>query len=176
MRAKLLILALIILGSPLTDAASSRENRAGLKYQAALGLGQLELASGYGLKLARFIDEKRLVGLDLKVGVQSEEDSERDQRETSIGVNYKHFLGNSFYLNPKIFYLNWSNPREGFPESNLTTLGAGLVLGNQWQWERFTLGFDWLSLNKNLIFFRKEEIHSGWYLRSFYVYLGVSWN
>lgn len=172
MRIILLLLAL----TTQAFAGNSQENRKSLDYQATMGLGNLELASGYGLSLSKFLDENSLLGVTAKVGIQSDVDDDRDQRETNFDVHFKRFLGNSFYLNPKLYYLNWNDPRENLPERSLTSIGAGVSLGNQWQWERFTVGADWLSISKNLIYFKREEVRASWYITSLYFYLGWSWN
>lgn len=71
---------------------------------------------------------------------------------STVGVHYKHFFGNSFYVKTGIDYRSvkfeyqsaFSTSRESFEG---TSVGAGFVIGNQWQWENFTLGCDWIGIS-----------------------------
>jgi hypothetical protein len=75
----------------------------------------------------------------------------------SLGVHYKKFNGNSFYYHMGIDYrtvnfshsyvdqtLNYDYSFSG----NVTSLG--IAIGNQWQWESFTLGCDWIGLSRSI--------------------------
>lgn len=83
--------------------------------------------------------------------------SEYDIKTNSFGVHYKHFAGNSFYYRGGIDYRNvdYSHTsydiltpsnvysRENFKGNSMT---ATFVIGNQWQWDNFTLGCDWFGI------------------------------
>ncbi|MDG0817129.1 hypothetical protein [Bdellovibrio svalbardensis] len=71
---------------------------------------------------------------------------------STVGLHYKKFFGNSFYAKIGLDYRSvtykykypFTGNQEGFTGESL---GAGLVIGNQWQWENFTLGCDWIGLS-----------------------------
>lgn len=83
--------------------------------------------------------------------------SNYDIKTNSFGVHYKRFVGNSFYYRGGIDYRNvdYSHisydiftpstilSREIFKGSSIT---ATFLIGNQWQWENFTLGCDWFGI------------------------------
>ncbi len=78
-------------------------------------------------------------------------------RTKTGSVLYKRFLGNSFYLRAgpgyreiELQYDNWlSSPyfkSNGFKDVGVSrSLVADVAIGNQWQWENFTLGCDWVG-------------------------------
>lgn len=71
---------------------------------------------------------------------------------TAIGVHYKRFIGNSFYVKMGIDYrsvkYDYTYPFSGYEEHfEGNSIAAGLVIGNQWQWDNFTLGCDWVGVS-----------------------------
>lgn len=69
---------------------------------------------------------------------------------STFGIHYKKFFGNSFYaklgmdsrsVTYKYKYALTVN-QEAFQGDSIA---AGLVIGNQWQWENFNLGCDWIG-------------------------------
>lgn len=67
-----------------------------------------------------------------------------------IGLHYKRFFGNSFYAKVGVDYryvdYQTTNGYTGGDENfQGQSLAAGLVVGNQWQWDSFTLGCDWIG-------------------------------
>src|SRR5690606_28780744 len=71
-----------------------------------------------------------------------------------IEARAKFFVGNSFYLTggagQRTFtFTSELTPLDGGPEfsaeAKATTLGATFAIGNQWQWDYFTLGLDWIG-------------------------------
>lgn len=166
---------LLFLYSAMTFAANSQENRNGLEYQAAIGLGKLEEAPGYSLRLAKFLNPNNLIGVDFNLS--SDGATEDDEKETSFNLNFKHFLGNSFYVHPRAYYVNWSMKDEDERHDHrVTAMGLGFSLGNQWQWDRFTLGADWLSVKKHLIYFHDEKANRHLFFGSLFIYFGWSWD
>jgi hypothetical protein len=78
-----------------------------------------------------------------------------DIRADTLGANLKLFTGNSFYFKGGLIYRQVyvdnvscilcedKTPRDAGSASSLGIEGA---IGNQWQWETFTLGVDWLGV------------------------------
>ena len=71
---------------------------------------------------------------------------------TTTTLNYKHFFGNSFYLKAGAGYrkIEIKNARLLFVDikevGSVENVVAEVAIGNQWQWETFTLGCDWVGL------------------------------
>ncbi len=100
--------------------------------------------------------------LGLKAGV----DREGEERQTSIALQSKHFLKNSFYISPEIFYLNtrenenWLTDQVFNLKSKFTeyvSMGAGVRIGNQWVIKHFTIGVDWIGAGRRFGTFRKDN-------------------
>lgn len=75
---------------------------------------------------------------------------------TMFGVNYKRFLGNSFYVkggvdyytaiantfySPGLLSLAGETAGPGYVQGN--AFAADLAVGSQWQWSTFTMGCEW---------------------------------
>ena len=108
-----------------------------------------------------FIDHNSLIELEYANGRPASWNlfssySEYDIKAYSAGVHYKHFIANSFYfrvggdyrqVNYRYTLRNFSNP--AIIESQNTFTGnsvtASVLIGNQWQWDNFTLGCDWIG-------------------------------
>ena len=133
---------------------SSEFYRMHQKYQItyqAFGL-TVSPVSAKGLNAGFFIDRNSLVQFEGSTGKTSW--FFYDIEAATLGLHYKHFLGNSFYINagadyrkvrisnPHFFDLFASNKDLGEAES----IAASFAIGNQWQWQNFTLGCDWIGL------------------------------
>ena len=69
----------------------------------------------------------------------------------SIGAHWKHFTGNSFYLNTGVDFRSMEYKYVStFSSTDSKFDGKSFVLsfsiGNQWQWDNFTLGCDWVGI------------------------------
>ena len=76
-------------------------------------------------------------------------------KTNSVGIHAKKFMSNSFYINGGIDYTTMKYDNDyifttssikdayGF-EANM--ISASFVIGNQWQWDTFTLGCDWVGM------------------------------
>ncbi len=125
----------------------------------ATGLGPV-LFGNTGLSLGFFIDHKSEVDLEFITGRirnSSYTTSDSEVKTNSFGLHYKRFNGNSFYYRTGVDYryVDYSYTYRDF--SNTTTiieknvfkgsaLTATFAIGNQWQWENFTLGCDWIGI------------------------------
>lgn len=83
------------------------------------------------------------------------ENSIIDASSSSIGLHLKFFTGNSFYMNGgldlrrvdyKDEYLYVSG--SGWETAGFTSesLAATYGIGNQWQWDKFTIGCEWVGV------------------------------
>ncbi len=82
--------------------------------------------------------------------------SDYDVRTSSYGIHYKQFTGNSFYFRvgadyrtvkyrytSRDIFTGEVNSTNRFEADSVT---ATILIGNQWQWENFTLGCDWIGV------------------------------
>lgn len=70
----------------------------------------------------------------------------------SVGVHWKHFTGNSFYLNTGLDFRSvdyeYSNSVTATTsEFEATSTALSFAIGNQWQWDNFTMGCDWVGVS-----------------------------
>lgn len=76
-----------------------------------------------------------------------------------LSLGYKKFLGNSFYIHTGLshYVMSFSRTYGGDAfKTPITSQGSFQVnnldayfgLGNQWQWDSFTLGCDWLRIDR----------------------------
>ncbi|HYX34227.1 MAG TPA: hypothetical protein VE954_14075 [Oligoflexus sp.] len=90
---------------------------------------------------------------------------------TAISVNWKRFLADSFYLRAGLEHFNLKGEYFIASESENVRLHVGdmsrqnalFALGNQWQWESFTLGCDWAGASYPIAYryaSRRDEIES----------------
>ncbi|MBT4793049.1 MAG: hypothetical protein HON90_15860 [Halobacteriovoraceae bacterium] len=87
----------------------------------------------------------------------------RDGRGHAISIGAKQFVSNSFYFKPEIYSRSQekvhsftrsyygddryiSNIKDGYIED----VGVSFKIGNQWQWDNFTLGCDWIGITKSV--------------------------
>jgi hypothetical protein len=76
-------------------------------------------------------------------------------------LGIQHFTGNSFYIKPTIYLRNqqlgddeeYDSGSSSYKLTDITdykTVGIGFSIGNQWQWENFTIGCNWIGIKKDL--------------------------
>jgi hypothetical protein len=139
---------------------SSEHNRMGKKFVVEgqiLGIG-IGGATTQGVVVGYHLDRNTVGQLEVSSGVRKNSDSLFDNIETkvtTIGVHAKKFLANSFYVKGGVDYstVKYDNDYIWTTSANKDAYGfeasmisAALVIGNQWQWENFTLGCDWIGL------------------------------
>lgn len=82
----------------------------------------------------------------------------------TMGFYYKQFNGNSFYFKTGLEYstldryynYGWiSNVASDGYSYKGSKVSASISIGNQWQWENFTLGCDWIGISVPLT----HEVH-----------------
>lgn len=155
---KIIILALLAMIPVFSTASTSEENRAGKKFEATFQAALFDYrASTSQVSAMYFIEPNQLLGL--KLGTR-----DGGEKQTNIALQYKRYLGNSFYMAPEIFYLNSREDVNGIfgdifsshDYANYSSMGAGFRIGNQWTWKHFTLGCDWVGIGQRLGTFRKD--------------------
>lgn len=105
-----------------------------------------------------------------QIGLKAGVDCEGEERQTNVSLISKHFLKNSFYVSPEIFYLNTREKESWWLEDNLfnlkatyaeyVSMGAGIRIGNQWIIKHFTLGLDWIGVGRRFGTFRRDSKNS----------------
>lgn len=113
------------------------------------GSAQQGVAAGY------YIDRNSIVQLEAGSGSVNGNtflfvDDKYELSGTAIGIHFKHFLSNSFYIKAGLDYREtdysyryaWSLNRIGFKGNSVN---ASVIIGNQWQWQNFTWGCDWIG-------------------------------
>lgn len=138
----------------------SAENRKLLIYQTTFSFIGGEYSgpqSNFTLSLGYFLNNQNLINLRYtfqnssgSVETTSTVDLPESTRAISFGDRY--FIGNSFNVLGSIYWKQHSK----FDRSTNRTyffkdFGAGVSIGNEWQWENFTMGCDWFGLNHSLV-------------------------
>lgn len=141
------------------DGKSSSELRMGKKYSFTgeiLGVGPTGVL-GRGFNLGFFLDPNSMVSMEIHGGNQNFNPGHllgiRDAvTASSVGVHYKQFLMNTFYVKAgvdhrqvTVQYDSNSNSSSGRSFTGMSTV-TGIAIGNQWQWNEFTMGCDWLGV------------------------------
>jgi hypothetical protein len=156
---KNILLILVILSTSFAFAATSEEGRVNKKYELSLQTGGDYRFFGTQISGMYFLDPNNLVGFKIGTG------SSGEQNQTNISAQYKHFYNNSFYIAGETFYLNTTEDIDGYwgdffnlhSYASYSSLGAGVRIGNQWTWENFTLGCDWVGVGHRVGRFRKDS-------------------
>ena len=158
----------------------SLNNRKGKKYSAIFGVvGITHNAISNSFEGAYHYDTNTQFTLqynDLTSGIATADEGKysedelrvwkRNGKGSSISAGIKHFTSNSFYLKGEVYYRNQdhinktgSKVKPGTVSEWMVTykdtariedIGLGFRIGNQWQWDRFTLGCDWAGINRSI--------------------------
>lgn len=142
---------------------SSAHHRLDKKYMATailVGIGP-SVSSTAGLQGAYYLDHDSQILVEVTGGslrsssdlASSTSGSKYDVSTKSLGVHYKAFTGNSFYYRAGgdfrttdyKYTFTYSGGSVDSAEFKGRSLVANFQIGNQWQWENFTLGCDWVG-------------------------------
>ncbi len=114
-----------------------------------------------GVHLGYFVDPNTQLQLEITGGTNPLIWGSSGHSITSyvVGTHVKLFTGNSFYLKLGIDYrridYRYEDPVLGSNYEKTSflgnTLGAAFLIGNQWQWQNFTFGADWIGLSGPLV-------------------------
>lgn len=147
---------------------SSSEHREGKKFTLGLGFGLTLSEFSQSLSAEYFIDSDTLVSLRTSYG--EEEDTvgvKEEERQFSVELGVKRFVSNSFYLKPTVYYRNYKNTEleDNFWFNDETNgveryedIGMGFSIGNQWQFESFTIGCEWFGLSNSVKTFENSTV------------------
>lgn len=184
-----------------SKGGESEKNRDGKTFQVTGTLLGVGLGSISGITTGLFLNENLMLTLRAEQHIFQFDFLGLDLYSTHsrlYGVGAKKFFGNSFYLDGALL--------TGFSESRQTQYryqsgigsyeartyekwqhsGVQLAIGNQWQWEYFTLGTDWIGyyapLQKTRVEYDQDEGYedlnsssfSPGHLRILAFYLGAS--
>lgn len=140
-------------GVKIEVANESQANRADKEFMVTLERGVMYDYGATSVKGGYFLDANKLV--TLSVSQLEDTDLLFDEYEgTVVSSGVRLFTGNSFYMDANLFYLDstytdeWFNIIDGNDEIRTTTfrkVGAHIGIGNQWQWDNFTLGVTWIG-------------------------------
>ncbi|MGE3610450.1 MAG: hypothetical protein AB7I27_12745 [Bacteriovoracaceae bacterium] len=154
----IILVWIVLFSNQMVNAATSEENRSGKKFEVTFqnAIQDYRLPN-QAITGMYFITPKDLVGL--KLG-----NLHGKENQNSIAIQYKKYFANSFYAAPELFYLRSHEDVNGFwgdafslhDYASYTSLGAGIRIGNQWTWERFTIGCDWIGVGRRFGTFRKD--------------------
>lgn len=158
--------------TPGVPAGSDEYFRIGKNFGATLQVGGMgpTTMSNSGISLQKYLDRNRVILFEGMVGHLRSDTNARNFPEnkwdsTSIGVHYKQFFGNTFYLRGGLDQswikvansnvktstsLSGSDWTANYFELEGDVTSAAVSLGNQWQWETLTIGCDWVGLSRHL--------------------------
>jgi hypothetical protein len=162
-----LVSALVLLTSPVkSSAGESEENRADKKLMV---VGQLvgygpSAASTIGANIGYFVSPNFVVLIEGMKNVYPDNEDfnniKYDKRDAyeggSYGAHLKFFIGNSFYvrggLDQREFNYRYNDSAAGNSSGfDSKSLAVSASIGNQWQWENFTMGCDWLGIVRPIV-------------------------
>ncbi len=129
--------------------------------------------AGVGVNIGFFLTENSLLQIEISGGETNENDDDfifdtwkekTVKKGYAAGLHYKYFTGNSFYIKAGANYRSFSfsetdtytpwmifgSPQEPIVASRSfkgESVAAALGLGNQWQFENFTLGCNWFEVS-----------------------------
>lgn len=160
--ALILVLPIQLIADDSVQLGYSEAHREGKQYFFAgqpIGLGPIGFTSN-GLSGGLFLDRNSLFVLTIKSGKNlnffADWPGRFDLKYSSISVNYKKFVNTSFYINSAGEFRKIDYSRERYSElisdyETSTFTGSAVALnfaiGNQWQWDSFTLGCDWAGIS-----------------------------
>lgn len=150
-------------------ADSSEANRIDKKFDIHYTLIGVDAnsVSGQGLTFGYFVDRNKQILVEAKSGKGAvtryryesyngiSKEWSTDAQIKQVGFHYKHFVGNSFYYRVGGDYrtVDYKYDLSGSFFNDVssssfksTAIIGSFVIGNQWQWENFTLGCDWIGL------------------------------
>jgi hypothetical protein len=138
----------------------SAENRTHLKYQLTFApiAGEYDgTENNFAFSAGYFYDAKNLI--NLRYTFQNSpgtlgNSSTRDYPQTTRAITFgdRYFFGNSFNAMGSVYWRQHSKyDRSTHATYFYKDYGVGLRIGNEWQWENFTMGCDWFGLNHTLI-------------------------
>lgn len=132
---------------------NSFQNRTESDYELLAGIGiAYSMLDGLSFTAGKYLNEDTVLELEIFAG-NDDEETNSPKSIFGLSVNAKKFVGNSFYIRPGLFYGNYKeeNTRPEILEDERSSfrrsdLGVSFMIGNQWQWEAFSMGVDWFGV------------------------------
>ncbi len=135
-----------------------RMNKSYLMTAQLLGQGPGANISRGGATFGKYLDRNSLITIDFTKGNNFKSKgyySDYELSDLTIGFSYKKFASNSFYYKTGLDYrkMNYHYISRDISTSIIDrenkfqaeSIVASFSIGNQWQWENFTLGCDWVG-------------------------------
>jgi hypothetical protein len=138
---------------------TSLANREGKKFAVTASVGSVFERSTVGFEVGYYLNPSEVLSASYLFDKDAEAEKNTYKGYNNFfsvaRVNYKKFLGNSFYLSPSLFYKIEKEQTsyiytDSVRNSSVSDTGVGFVIGNQWQFDNFTIGCDWIGLNQSL--------------------------
>lgn len=137
------------------SSADQRQDKKWLVTVQPFGYGPNAFSSN-GVNAGLFIDPESIVQLEVTISNRatpffSWNKNENDYKINaySFGAHYKQFVGSSFYFNAGLDYRKVDYRYEPSSGNMLAfkgdSSGLSLSIGNQWVFNRFTIGCDWVG-------------------------------
>lgn len=148
-----------------TSANESIQNRENLKYQLTTGIiGTEYIKYPITISAGYFIHPYGI--LTLRYSTLNHSDKYGAYKMNAVTIGYRRFFGNSFNVMPTIYYKR--NTADMYVEGNhpyvsgsnnliYEDFGSGFRIGNEWQWQNFTMGCDWFGLNLKSVKLNHKE-------------------
>jgi len=149
----------------------SMANRDNKKYQVNATLfGNSFDSTSTAFEIGKFRDANSIISLQYESispyhnysseeGDMGEDDNLIEDEGKGYAVNFtiKKFTSNSFYYKAGIYYRkqtlfsrDFNSVTNSYDRYDFTDMGASFRIGNQWQWDEFTLGCDWIGFSKSI--------------------------
>jgi hypothetical protein len=139
-------------------AEGDQKNREGKKAYAAYEMIGLTMMPVGGLRLGYFVNPNLVAEVSYLTG--GAKIGSFESKKQLMEAKAKYFFGNSFYADGGLAHESWDvkyavlNSGTSLETSNLSgkvgNTGVDFHVGNQWQWDGFTLGCDWVGYFLNL--------------------------
>ena len=119
---------------------------------------------GAGLQVGFYVSSNTLIEADLLVAAAILPDLPVS-KSTSVGV--RQFITGSLYLKGALRYrdLHFLNPILPYDSDFIDRpaqqdMGLEPAIGNRWQWDRFTLGLEWVSVYYPVVLAKAERVYT----------------
>lgn len=137
------------------ESKMQRENKKYLINASLFGVSFLTFSSSLEFGYYLSIDEI----LSLQLTGLNDRNSIEGQSEDGFAVElgYKMFVSNSFYIKPELYYraqnreVEYDYLIDRYEFKDFKDIGIFFKIGNQWQWDNFTIGCDWLGIGRTVL-------------------------
>ena len=135
------------------ESIPSEVIRAEKSHEVAISWGQDYKIVTTQLILSKYLAANEVIGF--KFGYGTDHRGNYHDTQLNISFQYKRFLSNSFYVSPEVTYLKFEQSEDNYyPDQDnefYRGFGIGFRIGNQWHFENFIIGCDWVGLGKLLV-------------------------